>query len=74
MNLSQREMVVWHLEEFGSINPLQAFADYGIMRLGAIIYSLRQEGYIILTELSTGRNRFGNRVHYAVYKYKKGAE
>ena len=74
MNLSQREMVVRHLEEFGSINPLQAFADDGIMRLGAIIYSLRKEGYKISTELSTGRNRFGNRVHYAVYKYKGGEE
>lgn len=72
MTLSQREMVVRHLEEFGSINPLQAFADYGIMRLGAIIYNLRQEGYTISTELSTGRNRYGNQVHYAVYK--KGAE
>ena len=45
--MCQRDLVLRHLRERGSITPLEAYAEYGIMRLGARIWELRQRGYRI---------------------------
>lgn len=36
--MTQTEMILGHLKEHGSITPLEAIRDYGIMRLGARIW------------------------------------
>ena len=50
MKLRQWERVLKYLDDFGSITPLEALADLGIMRLGARIYDLRKKGYSIIRE------------------------
>ena len=46
------------------------------MRLGAIIFNLRDEGYNIKTDIQNTYNRFGEPTHYAKYilikEYKQG--
>ena len=47
MTNSQKQQVLDILEAGGTITPMQAYEEYGITRLGAIIFDLRQEGYPI---------------------------
>lgn len=68
MKLRQWERVLKYLNDFGSITPLQALADLGIMRLGARIYDLRKKGYEIVRETEKSQNRYGQPVRYARYR------
>mgnify|MGYP001776897699 CR=1 FL=1 len=65
--LSQRDLVIEHLKKNGSITPLLALNLFGIMRLSAIIYDLKKEGYQFKTEIKRTRNRFVARCIYAEY-------
>lgn len=38
--MSQKEMVLDYIREFGSITPLDAFGDLGVTRLAAVIFEL----------------------------------
>ena len=67
MKLKQTDIILRYLREFGSITPLEAFAEFGIMRLGARIWELRQMGYTIIKTMEAATNRFGDPVHYARY-------
>ncbi len=69
--MSHSEMILRHLERFGSITALEAMQEYGIMRLGARIWDLRHAGYIITSELVTGQNRYGEPTRYAKYTLKE---
>ena len=42
--MKQTERVLDYIKRFGSITQLEALADLGIMRLGARVWDLRQEG------------------------------
>ena len=64
---NQHDAVLWHLNEHKSISSWEAIKEYGVTRLSAVIYDLRDEGYDIETEKKT-KNRFGNSVTYAIYK------
>ena len=66
--MSQKEMVLKHLKEGKEITPLEALKEYGSLRLGAIIFELRQEGYNISTRLTNFKNRYGHTTQYAIYK------
>ena len=65
--MTQNEMVLQHLQRFGSITPREALMNYGIMRLGARVYDLRRAGYGIAKETERSENRFGRVVSYARY-------
>lgn len=71
--LTNKDRVLEYMQEFGSIDQHQAVADLGNYRLSASIYLLKQDGYEIETEIKTGKNRFGNPIHWAEYRL-KGAE
>ena len=65
--MSQSEMVLYHIEKFGSITDRDAVYKYGIMRLGSVVHSLRKKGFNIITTMQRGKNRFKKVVPYAVY-------
>lgn len=65
---SQCEQVLKYMEDFGSITPLDAMADLGVMRLGARIYDLKKAGYRISRKTETAKNRYGRAVRYARYR------
>lgn len=67
LEMSQSEMVLYHIDKYGSITDREAVYDYGIMRLGSIIHKLRKNGYNIKTNMTTGKNRFKKSTTYAVY-------
>lgn len=67
MEMNQTSMVLDYMERFGSISPVEAYADLGCMRLGARIADLKRNGIAIRREMETKNNRFGKKVSYARY-------
>lgn len=68
MGQTQNERILAHLREFGSITPLEAMKEYGIMRLASRIYDLKKAGHNIKREFATSNNRFGEIERYAKYR------
>ena len=71
--MTQSERILRHLRDVGEIDPMTAIRDYGIMRLGARIWDLKRDGHPIETRIKTGKNRYGEDTHWAVYRLKEGA-
>jgi dihydroorotate dehydrogenase len=71
MAMSQCDRIVRHLEDHGSITAMEAIQEYGIQRLAARIADLREKGRPITSEIVTGKNRYGEDTHYAVYRMAK---
>ncbi len=74
MKITQREVVLDHLVEYGAITTMEAMREYGIMRLASRVSELRRQGYEIRSRIETSRNRYGDPVHYAVYSLAEGNE
>ena len=66
--MTQKERISKYLDDFGSITPLQAMADLGIMRLGARIWEMQRAGDRIVRETECGTNRYGQTTRYARYR------
>ena len=56
---TQRERLLKHLRQFGTITPIEAWRDLGIYRLGARIHDLRRSGYLIEMRRKEVLNQFG---------------
>lgn len=66
--MTQKNMVLAHFQEYGTLTSLQAIREYGITRLSSIIFILREEGYNIETEIIDVVNRFGKKCRVAQYR------
>lgn len=69
--LTQSMKILKYMMDFGSITPIEAMKDLGVMRLGARIWDLEQEGFEIVHERESGKNRYGEKTSYARYRLKK---
>lgn len=65
--LTQYDRVLKHLKDYGTITDLEAYSEYGIRRLGAVIFNMRKDGYAIMTEYITKPNRYGDKTTFAKY-------
>ena len=65
--MSQCQQVHDYIKQFGSITPLEAMRDLGIMRLGARIHDLKQLGFPIVSEMIEVETRFGTKTRVAQY-------
>ena len=74
MKATQCEKILRHLKDFGSITSQEAMQEYGIMRLASRINDLRRGGVMIVSETATGKNRYGETTHYAVYRLAEVAQ
>ena len=74
--LTQEQMILQHLQEFGHITPMVALEEYGCFRLSARIHDIRERlresgsGDTIETKNITRKNRFGHTMNFAEYVYK----
>lgn len=68
--MTQAERIIRHLNDYGSITSLEAMKEYGIMRLASRISDLKDDGYEIVSERETAKNRYGEKVSYARYRFK----
>lgn len=62
------EILRYLLTHKRGITSLQAIELFGATRLSDIIFRLRKEGYDIVTEMITQKNRYGHATTYACYK------
>lgn len=65
---TQKQRIIRHLKDKGSITSLQAMKEYGIMRLTSRICELKDEGYNIKSEFVSSKNRYNESVSYSKYK------
>ena len=72
--MTQCERVLKYMRDFGSINPLQAMGDLGVMRLAARVSDLRKDGHKISRRMVAGRNRYGDAVSFAEYRITEDKE
>lgn len=70
----QCRRVLEFVKEHGSINPMQAMNELGIMRLSARINDLKWMGFPFCRDLISVKNRFGEPVRYASYRRRKVEE
>lgn len=63
----QKVRVLQHLKSHGSLTSMEAFEKYGITRLAAVIFDLRELGHDIITYDMEGQNRYGEVTRYAKY-------
>lgn len=65
--MTQCERILRHLQDCGSINPMEALGEYGCMRLAARIADLKDQGHHITTKRTSVKNRYGETVSFATY-------
>lgn len=65
---TQCDRILEHLIKYGSISSMEAITLYGIMRLASRISDLKKRGYLIVGEMETAKNRFGETVSYKRYR------
>lgn len=65
--MKQTGLVLKYMEDFGSITPLDAVKDLGIMCLAERIRDLRKSGVKIVSTPESGLNRYGAKTHYTRY-------
>jgi len=68
--LTQSMKVLKYMMDFGSITPLDALKDLAVMRLGARIWDLEKQGFEIIHERETAKNRYGENTTYCRYRLK----
>lgn len=72
--MTQCEMIIKYLEDFGSITPREAEDELGVMRLASRIWDLRSRGYKIRKEDVKRVNRYGKKTTFARYSLIKEEE
>ena len=65
--ITQRDIILWHLQNVGTLTRAQAMSEYGIVELPARIVELKRFGHNITSTKGTSKNRFGT-VHFNIYK------
>ena len=70
--MTQREAIIEYITEFGSITPMQAFADLGITKLATRISEMRKDGMDFKIEMVSVKNRYGKSVSFAKYSFERG--
>lgn len=65
--MTQKEMVLRHLNDGYRISSFVSFREYGIVDLQAIIFTLRRQGLNIVDEWKSTTNRYGEFVKYKEY-------
>lgn len=63
---SQYDMVLNHIMKNGSINTMEAI-KMGVLRLGAVVYNIRQGGVKVETAVHTFKNKNGRKSNVAKY-------
>ena len=64
--MTQKQLIIQYMKDFGTITTFQAFTDLGITKLTTRISELRSE-YKIASEKMTVKNRYGKPVHFNKY-------
>lgn len=67
----QIDRILRYIEEMGSITPLEALRELGVMRLASRMSDIKSMGYNIEKSWVTAVNKWGEPVRYMRYAIKK---
>lgn len=68
--MTQHELILNYIADFGSITPMEAFSDLGVTKLATRISEMRaRKGMEFKIEQVKGKNRYGKPVRYARYSF-----
>lgn len=67
MKLTQRDRIMRHLKDYGSITGKEAVNEYGIMHLASRISEMKKDGIPISSVIETSKNRYGELSSYKRY-------
>lgn len=65
--MTQGERIVKYMQDYGTITPMEAFADLGITKLATRVSELRRDGVKISKTPVERVNRYGDPVRYMQY-------
>ena len=68
--LTQSMKILKYMMDNGSITPVDAMREFGVMRLASRICDLEKQGFEIVHERTSGKNRYGETVNYCKYSLK----
>lgn len=68
--MTQRDIILWHLQNVGTLTRAQAMYEYGIVELPARIVELKRLGHNITSEKGHSVNRFG-KISFNIYSLVK---
>lgn len=71
MKPTQCQRIVDYMRTFGSISTIEAFNDLGVARLASRIHDLKKQGYDIVSDVKTAKNRYGESTSFKVYSLRK---
>jgi hypothetical protein len=72
--MTQREAIIDYINQFGSITPMQAFADLGITKLATRVSEMKKEGITLKHESIKCKTRLGRTTHYTRYSFEEGVK
>lgn len=67
--MTQKEAIFKYIKDFGSITPMEAFADLGITKLATRISEMKKDGVQFKKEIIKTKNRYGKIVWFAKYSF-----
>lgn len=65
--MTQHDLILAHMDTYGSISPFEAFTEYGITKLATRISELKRLGYNFTSVMVEQENRFGQPVRFMRY-------
>lgn len=65
--MTQKQLIIQYMKDFGTITTFQAFTDLGITKLTTRISELRSDGHRIASEKLNVKNRYGKPVKFNKY-------
>ena len=71
--MTQKDQIMDYLSRFGSITPMEAFADLGITKLATRVSEMSRDGVSFRRKLEKNVNRLGKKVVYMRYWLDKEA-
>ena len=66
--MTQHQLIMTHIDTFGSITPMEAFMEYGITKLATRVSELIRQGERISKEPAEAKNRYGQTVRFMRYR------
>lgn len=71
MKVTQRQLILDYIKDFGSITPMEAFGDLGVTKLATRISEMRKDGMQFQIDTVKSKNRYGKTVRFAKYSFPK---
>jgi hypothetical protein len=68
--MTQKEMILRHLQDYGNITTWEAIKEYGVTRISAVVFNLKKDGCNFDEEWVHTTNRYERPVSFKKYIFK----